>query len=155
MRKIAVFTGTRAEYGLLYWLMKEIDAHTQLELQVIVAAMHLSPELGNIWQLIEQDGFNVGAKVEMLLSSNTRVGVAKSIGLGAIGVVAHTLLGFSKIGIYPKRALLLQPTSLVRKACNIQGAINFLKRKKTNNVISECEIDHPTARCRIISEDSV
>lgn len=86
MRKIAVFTGTRAEYGLLYWLMKEIDAHAHLELQVIVAAMHLSPEFGNTWQVIQQDGFKVDAKVEMLLSSDTRVGVAKSMGLGTIGL---------------------------------------------------------------------
>lgn len=86
MRKIAVFTGTRAEYGLLYWLMKEIDAHPQLELQVIAAAMHLSPEFGNTWQAIQQDGFTINAKVEMLLSSDTRVGVAKSMGLGTIGL---------------------------------------------------------------------
>ncbi|WP_010628769.1 UDP-N-acetylglucosamine 2-epimerase [Halomonas sp. KM-1] len=86
MRRIAVFTGTRAEYGLLYWLMKEIDAHPQLELQVIAAAMHLSPEFGHTWQAIEEDGFSIAAKVEMLLSSDSRVGVAKSMGLGCIGL---------------------------------------------------------------------
>jgi UDP-hydrolysing UDP-N-acetyl-D-glucosamine 2-epimerase len=84
-RKIAVFTGTRAEYGLLYWLMKDIQASSQLELQLIVGAMHLSPEFGETWQQIEQDGFDIDAKVEMLLSSNTPVGVAKSMGLGTIG----------------------------------------------------------------------
>ena len=85
MRKVAVFTGTRAEYGLLYWLMKDIRASATLELQLIVAAMHLSPEFGETWRQIEQDGFAIDAKVEMLLSSDTAVGVAKSMGLGAIG----------------------------------------------------------------------
>lgn len=86
MRRIAVFTGTRAEYGLLYWLMKDIQAHSQLKLQIIVAAMHLSPEFGNTWEDILQDGFDIDAKVEMLLSSDSSVGVAKSIGLGTIGL---------------------------------------------------------------------
>lgn len=86
MRRIAVFTGTRAEYGLLYWLMKDIQAHPELELQVIAGAMHLSPEFGNTWQRITEDGFAIDAKVEMLLSSDSRVGIAKSMGLGTIGL---------------------------------------------------------------------
>ena len=85
MRKICVFTGTRAEYGLLYWLMKDIHASATLELQVIVSGTHLSPEFGASWKQIEQDGFNIDAKVEMLLSSDTAVGVVKSMGLGTIG----------------------------------------------------------------------
>ncbi len=84
-RKIAIFTGTRAEYGLLYWLMKDIQASETLVLQVIVSAMHLSPEFGETWRQIEKDGFYIDAKVEMLLSSDTPVGVVKSMGLGAIG----------------------------------------------------------------------
>ena len=58
-RRIAVFTGTRAEYGLLYWLMKDIQASTQLTLQVIVSGMHLSPEFGETWRQVEADGFPV------------------------------------------------------------------------------------------------
>lgn len=84
-RRIAVFTGTRAEYGLLYWLMRDIQTNENLELQVIVSAMHLSPEFGETWRQIEADGFAIDAKVEMLLSSNTPVGVVKSMGLGSIG----------------------------------------------------------------------
>ncbi len=84
-RKIAVFTGTRAEYGLLYWLMKDIQSSPKLDLQIIVSGMHLSPEFGETWKQIEQDGFTIDAKVEMLLSSDTPVGVVKSMGLGAIG----------------------------------------------------------------------
>lgn len=85
MRRIAVFTGTRAEYGLLYWLMKDIQSHPDLELKVIVGAMHLSPEFGETWRNIIEDGFPVDAKIEMLLSSDSSVGIAKSMGLGTIG----------------------------------------------------------------------
>lgn len=85
MRKVCVVTGTRAEYGLLYWLMKEIQADSVLQLQLIVTGMHLSPEFGLTYKTIEEDGFEIAAKVEMLLSSDTPVGVAKSIGLGVIG----------------------------------------------------------------------
>lgn len=85
MRKICVVTGTRAEYGLLYWLLKEIQADADLQLQLIVTGMHLSPEFGLTWKTIEEDGFTIDAKVEMLLSSDTPVGIAKSIGLGVIG----------------------------------------------------------------------
>lgn len=85
MRKICVVTGTRAEYGLLYWLMKEIQADAALQLQLVVTGMHLSPEFGLTYRTIEEDGFTIDAKVEMLLSSDTPVGIAKSIGLGVIG----------------------------------------------------------------------
>jgi UDP-N-acetylglucosamine 2-epimerase (non-hydrolysing)/GDP/UDP-N,N'-diacetylbacillosamine 2-epimerase (hydrolysing) len=84
-RKIGVVTGSRAEYGLLYWLMKGIQEDPELELQVIATGMHLSPEFGLTYKVIEQDGFVIDAKVEMLLSSDTPVGIAKSIGLGVIG----------------------------------------------------------------------
>ena len=85
MRKIAVFTGTRAEYGLLYWLMKAIQADASLTLQVIASAMHLSPQFGDTWREIEADGFTIDAKIEMLLSSDSPVGIVKSMGLGTIG----------------------------------------------------------------------
>ena len=84
-RKICVITGTRAEYGLLYSLMKEIDAADTLKLQVLVTGMHLSPEFGLTYQQIEQDGFSIDKKVEMLLSSDCEVGITKSMGLGIIG----------------------------------------------------------------------
>lgn len=84
-RKICIVTGTRAEYGLLYWLMKEIQEDPDLELQTIATGMHLSPEFGLTYQKIEEDGFSINEKVEMLLSSDTPVGTAKSVGLGVIG----------------------------------------------------------------------
>ncbi len=85
MRKIAVFTGARSEYGLLYPLLTEIQASTELELQLIVSAMHLSPEYGYTVQTIEQDGFAIAARIETLLSSDSPVGTLKSLGLGIIG----------------------------------------------------------------------
>lgn len=84
-RKICVVTGTRAEYGLLYWLMKEIQADDALELQLIATGAHLSPEFGLTYREIEKDGFRIDAKVEMLLSSDTPAGVTKSMGLALIG----------------------------------------------------------------------
>lgn len=83
MRKICVITGTRAEYGLLYWLMKEIGSDPGLELQVIVTGMHLSPEFGLTYKEIEKE-FVITKKIEMLLSSDTPVGISKSMGLAQI-----------------------------------------------------------------------
>ncbi len=84
-KKIAVFTGTRADYGLLYWLISDIQASEELTLQLIVSGSHLSPEFGNTFEQIEKDGFQIHEKIEMLLSSNSAVGTAKSMGLGVIG----------------------------------------------------------------------
>ena len=85
MKKIAVFTGTRAEYGLLFWLLKDIKADPELKLQLIVSGMHLSTEFGETYNEIEADGFKIDEKIEILLSSNTAVGTAKAIGLGVLG----------------------------------------------------------------------
>ena len=85
MRKIAVLTGTRAEYGLLYWIIKAIHKDPGLELQLIVTGTHLSPEFGMTIKEIEKDGFPVAEKVEMLLSSDTEGAVAISMGIGMIG----------------------------------------------------------------------
>jgi len=83
MRNICVVTGTRAEYGLLYWLMREIDQDDELQLQVIVTGMHLSPEFGLTYRDVEKD-FNIDKKIEMLLSSDTPIGISKSMGLAQI-----------------------------------------------------------------------
>ena len=82
-RKICIVTGTRAEYGLLYWLMKDIKADADLELQVIVTGMHLSPEFGLTYKEVEKE-FRIDKKIEMLLSSDTSVGISKSMGLAQI-----------------------------------------------------------------------
>jgi len=84
-RKICVVTGTRAEYGLLRWVIHGIAKSPLLDLQLIVTGMHLSPEFGLTVQEIEADGSKIDRKVEMLLSSDTPVGITKSMGLGIIG----------------------------------------------------------------------
>ena len=84
-RKICVVTGSRADYGLLYWTLREIDASPDLDLQLIVTGMHLSNEFGSTIEKIEDDGFDISYRVDMLLSSDSAVGVTKSTGLGMVG----------------------------------------------------------------------
>lgn len=83
MRKICVVTGTRAEYGLLHLLMKSIRSSPEMQLQTIVTGMHLSPEFGLTYKEVEQE-FRIDKKIEMLLSSDTAVGISKSMGLAQI-----------------------------------------------------------------------
>ena len=82
-RKICVITGTRADYGLLTPLLHQINNDCELELQLIVTGMHLSPEFGETYKVIE-DNFVINKKIEILLSSDTSVGVNKSMGLAQI-----------------------------------------------------------------------
>ncbi len=89
MKKICVVTGTRAEYGLLYWVIKAIANDIELDLQLVVTGMHLSPEFGLTYKKIEEDGFRIDKKVENLLSSDTSVGISKSMGL--------TMISFSEV----------------------------------------------------------
>jgi GDP/UDP-N,N'-diacetylbacillosamine 2-epimerase (hydrolysing) len=86
MRKIAVVTGSRAEYGILYPVLKAIEAHQELKLSLVVTGMHLSHEFGYTVKEIENDGFKIDAKVDMLLSSDTPEAMAKSVGMGIIGM---------------------------------------------------------------------
>ena len=83
--KICVVTGSRAEYGLLYWLLKKLESAEDFELELVVTGMHLSPEFGMTYKEIEKDGFPIAEKIPMLLSSDAPAGVTKSTGLGLIG----------------------------------------------------------------------
>ncbi|NCB96742.1 MAG: UDP-N-acetylglucosamine 2-epimerase (hydrolyzing) [Bacteroidia bacterium] len=85
MRKICVFTGTRADYGIMSRLVHLIDKDPDLKLQIIATNMHLSPEFGMTYKEIENDGFKIDKKVEMMLSSDTATGTVKSMGLALIG----------------------------------------------------------------------
>ena len=85
MKKICVVTGTRAEYGLLYWVMKGIQENHELELQIIATGMHMSPEFGLTYREIEKDGFTINKKIEMILSADTPSAISKSTGIGIIG----------------------------------------------------------------------
>jgi len=85
-RKICVVTGSRAEYGLLRWLIQEVRDDPDLHLQLVATGMHLSPEFGRTIEDIQNDGFKIDREVEMLLSSDSSVGVANSFGLGVVGL---------------------------------------------------------------------
>lgn len=84
-RRVCVITGSRAEYGLLFWLLKDLQADAAFELQLVVTGMHLAPEFGNTVREIENDGFEITRRVEMLLSGDSAGAIAKSVGLGVIG----------------------------------------------------------------------
>ncbi len=83
-KKICVISGSRAEYGLLRWLMTDLREDPAFELQLIVTGMHLSPEFGLTYREIESDGFYIDRKLEMLVSSDSPTGISKSMGLGLI-----------------------------------------------------------------------
>ena len=85
MKKICVFTGGRAEYGLLRPLLNELRDNKDIELQLLVSGMHLSAEFGLTYKEIEKDGFLCDEKVEMVLSSDTPVAISKSMAIGMIG----------------------------------------------------------------------
>ena len=82
-RKVCVVTGSRAEYGLLYWLMKKVDTENELQLQIIVTGMHLSSEFGLTYKEIQKD-FKINKKINLLLYSDTHVDISKSMGLAQI-----------------------------------------------------------------------
>lgn len=84
-RKICVVTGSRAEFGLLQPVMEAVAAAPDCQLQVIATGMHLSPEFGLTYRDIENAGFNIDRKIEVLLSSDTATAIAKSMGLGLVG----------------------------------------------------------------------
>ena len=85
-RRIGVVTTSRADYSHLYWPMRELEVHPGVDLGVFVMGPHLSPEFGNTGAEVERDGFPIKAKIECLLSSDTDTGMAKTIGLGVLGL---------------------------------------------------------------------
>jgi UDP-hydrolysing UDP-N-acetyl-D-glucosamine 2-epimerase len=85
-RTIAVVTTSRADYSHLYWPLKDLAAHPDVDLKLIVLAAHLSPEFGCTVQEIERDGFAIAARIECLLSSDSDVGMAKTLGLAVLGL---------------------------------------------------------------------
>jgi UDP-hydrolysing UDP-N-acetyl-D-glucosamine 2-epimerase len=85
-RKICVITGTRAEYGLLYWLMKEIESDPDLALQLVVTGTHLSAAFGKTVTLIEEDGFNVDARIDLEIGDDPPTSIVRSLGLAVIGM---------------------------------------------------------------------
>lgn len=85
MRTIGVVTVARSDYGIYLPILRGIESNNALRMHLIVSGMHLSPEFGKTMTEIENDGFNISDRVEMLLSSDSPEGIAKSIGIGTIG----------------------------------------------------------------------
>ena len=85
-RTIAVVTTSRADYSHLYWPLHDLAHHPEVNLKLIVMGPHLSPEFGHTIQEIERDGLQIAARIECLLSSDTDVGMAKTIGLATLSL---------------------------------------------------------------------
>lgn len=85
MRTIGVVTVSRSDYGIYRPVLQCVEEEPGLQLRVLVGGTHLSPEFGMTVQMIQEDGFQVNDRIEMLLSSETPEGIAKSMGLGVIG----------------------------------------------------------------------
>lgn len=84
MKKVCIITGSRAEYGILEPLIAKLDKDSEIDLQLIVTGMHLSPEFGLTYRQIEEDGYKIDEKIETVLSSDTSIGISKAMGLGLI-----------------------------------------------------------------------
>jgi len=85
-RTIAVITTSRADYGHLYWPLRDLSQHEHVDLRIVVLGSHLSPEFGYTVREIESDGFQISARVECLLSSDSDVGMAKTIGIATLSL---------------------------------------------------------------------
>ena len=86
-RKIAVMTGTRADYGLLLGTMKELSAESALSLRLMVTGAHLEPRFGETWKVIEADGFTVDDRIPLNIQGDTPAGVAEAMGRGMLGFI--------------------------------------------------------------------
>ncbi len=88
-RKIAVVTSSRADYSHLYWVLVELSQRRNVELALIAIGPHLSAEFGNTWEDIASDGFAPAVTIECLLSSDSDVGMAKTIGVATLGLADY------------------------------------------------------------------
>jgi len=85
-RRVAVVTTSRADYSHLYWVLRDLEAHPSIDLKLIAGGAHLTQEFGAAADEIESDGFKIDQRVECLLSSDTDVGMAKTIGVATLGL---------------------------------------------------------------------
>jgi UDP-N-acetylglucosamine 2-epimerase (non-hydrolysing)/GDP/UDP-N,N'-diacetylbacillosamine 2-epimerase (hydrolysing) len=85
-RKIAVVTTSRADYSLLYWPLQDLASHPDVDLKIVALGPHLSPEFGCTVREIEKDGFHIDARIECLMSSDSDVGMAKTIGVATLSL---------------------------------------------------------------------
>ena len=161
-RRIGVITTSRADYSHLYWPLRELAAHPQVELAVFALGAHLSPEFGSTIREIERDGFPIQARIECLLNSDTDTGMAKTIGLAILGLAdALTAWLPDLLLLIADRYEMLAPAS-VALALRIpiahieggeisQGAIDDHVRNALTKLASIHFTSTPTARRRVIA----
>jgi UDP-N-acetylglucosamine 2-epimerase (non-hydrolysing)/GDP/UDP-N,N'-diacetylbacillosamine 2-epimerase (hydrolysing) len=85
-RKVAVITTSRADYSHLYWPLRDLSVCPDIDLKIIALGPHLSPEFGFTGREIEKDGFSIDARIECLMSSDSDVGMAKTIGVATLAL---------------------------------------------------------------------
>lgn len=161
-RRIGVITTSRADYGHLYWPLRELEAHPEVELGIFVVGAHLSPAFGATVQEIERDGFPIRARVEALLSSDTDTGMAKTIGVAILGLAdAMTAWRPDLLLLIADRYEMLAPAS-VALALRIpiahieggeisQGAIDDSVRNALTKMAHVHFTSNETARRRVIA----
>ena len=161
-RRIGVITTSRADYSHLYWPLRELAAHPDVDLGVFVLGAHLSPDFGSTVKEIERDGFPIQARIECLLSSDTDTGMAKTIGLAILGLAdALTAWRPDILLLIADRYEMLAPAS-VALALRIpiahieggeisQGAIDDHVRNALTKLAHIHFTSTPTARRRVIS----
>jgi UDP-hydrolysing UDP-N-acetyl-D-glucosamine 2-epimerase len=161
-RRIGVITTSRADYSHLYWPLRELAAHPDIDLAVFALGAHLSPEFGSTLKEIERDGFPVQARIECLLSSDTDTGMAKTIGVAILGLAdALTAWRPDILLLIADRYEMLAPAS-VALALRIpiahieggeisQGAIDDQVRNALTKLAHIHFTSTPTARRRVIA----
>jgi UDP-N-acetylglucosamine 2-epimerase (non-hydrolysing)/GDP/UDP-N,N'-diacetylbacillosamine 2-epimerase (hydrolysing) len=161
-RRIGVVTTSRADYSHLYWPLRELAAHPEVELAVFALGAHLSPEFGNTIKEIERDGFPIQARIECLLNSDSDTGMAKTIGLAILGLAdALTAWRPDLLLLIADRYEMLAPAS-VALALRIpiahieggeisQGAIDDHVRNALTKLAAIHFTSTPTARRRVIA----
>jgi len=161
-RRIGVITTSRADYGHLYWPLRELQAHPDVELGLFVIGAHLSPAFGATVQEIERDGFPIRARVEALLSSDTDTGMAKTIGVAILSLAdAMTAWRPDLLLLIADRYEMLAPAS-VALALRIpiahieggeisQGAIDDSVRNALTKMAHVHFTSNETARRRVIA----
>ena len=161
-RRIGVVTTSRADYSHLYWPLRELSVHPEVDLAVFILGAHLSPDFGSTVKEIERDGFPIQARIECLLSSDTDTGMAKTIGLAILGLAdALTAWRPDILLLIADRYEMLAPAS-VALALRIpiahieggeisQGAIDDHVRNALTKLAAIHFTSTPTARRRVIS----
>ena len=161
-RRIGVVTTSRADYSHLYWPLRELSVHPEVDLAVFVLGAHLSPDFGSTVKEIERAGFPIQARIECLLSSDTDTGMAKTIGLAVLGLAdAFTAWRPDILLLIADRYEMLAPAS-VALALRIpiahieggeisKGAIDDHVRNALTKLAAIHFTSTPTTRRRVIS----